>query len=72
LNRNTNKISRFVVASLDDILNIIIPHFDKYPLLTQKRADYILFKEVALIIKEGQHLTQKGLQEIVNKRASIN
>jgi len=28
------------VRSVKDLLEIIIPHFDKYPLLTQKRRDY--------------------------------
>jgi hypothetical protein len=26
-------------------LQIIIDHFDKYPLITQKRSDYLLFKK---------------------------
>ena len=30
--------------SIEQITNIIIPHFDKYPLLTQKKADFELFK----------------------------
>lgn len=34
----------FTVQSLKDLTNIIIPHIMKYPLLTQKRADFLLFK----------------------------
>jgi hypothetical protein len=33
----------FRVTSIKD-LSVIIAHFDKYPLLTQKRADFLLFK----------------------------
>jgi hypothetical protein len=36
----------------------------------QKKADYILFKQVALIMKQKQHLTQEGLLNIVKLRAS--
>lgn len=32
----------FRVNSLDQIFMIIIPHFDKYPLITKKYADYLL------------------------------
>jgi len=32
-------------------LSIIIDHFDKYPLITQKRADYLLFKKAFEIIQ---------------------
>jgi hypothetical protein len=28
------------VTSIQDIINVIIPHINKYPLLTQKRADF--------------------------------
>ena len=51
---NTND-SKFTVRSLDDILKIIA-HFDNYPLITQKKADFILFKEIILKIIEGEHL----------------
>lgn len=60
------------IASLHDLINVVIPHFDKYPLNTQKRADYFLFKEIVLLIKNKQHLTIEGIQKIVNLRASIN
>jgi len=31
---------QYRVASLKDLNAIIIPHFDKYPLITQKKADF--------------------------------
>jgi hypothetical protein len=63
--------SRFTVRSLDHILKIIT-HFENYPLITQKKADFILFKQIIDKVIEGEHLSAKGLQEIVNIRASIN
>lgn len=36
----------FRVISINDITNIILPHFDNYPLKTLKCVDYLLFKEV--------------------------
>jgi len=65
------KDSKFTVRSLEDILKIIT-HFDNYPLITQKKADFMLFKQIILKIVEGEHLSAKGLQEIVNIRASMN
>ena len=62
----------YSVNSVKDIINVIIPHFDKYPLLTQKRADYLLFKSAVLLINDKKHLTLEGLQDIVNIRASMN
>lgn len=60
------------VTSLKGLTNIIIPHFDKYPLLTQKRADYELFKTVVDLMNKGEHLTQEGLNKILAIKASIN
>ena len=60
------------VSSQKDILNYILPHFDKYPLITHKREDYLLWREVVLKMKAGQHLLTEGLQDIVNLRAFIN
>lgn len=34
--------SAFVVSSPEQITKIIIPHFDKYPMITNKQADYLL------------------------------
>jgi hypothetical protein len=32
------------VTKLDDLLNVVIPHFDKYPLQSAKGVDYALWK----------------------------
>ena len=50
----------YAVKSLKDLHNVIIPHFTKYPLLTQKRADFELFKLVVELMMNKEHLTQKG------------
>lgn len=60
------------VNSLKEILTTIIPHFDKYPLITQKRSDYLLFREVVMIMSRGEHVTAEGVQAIVNIRATLN
>lgn len=62
----------FRVRSLEQIINVILPHFDKYSLVTQKKADYILFKEIVLLMKEKEHLTQDGLNKIVAMKSSMN
>ena len=53
-------------------LEIIISHFEKYPLITQKWADFILFKQAVNLMKNKEHLTKEGLQQIVNIKASMN
>ena len=43
-----------------------------YPLITQKWADFILFKKVFFIIQNNEHLTVKGLKQIISIKASQN
>lgn len=62
----------FIVKSLKDIQTVIIPHFDKYPLVSEKRGDYLLFKTVITSMSEKEHLSEDGLLKIVNLKASIN
>src|SRR5205085_8504818 len=64
-------VAVFRVGSLKD-LAVIIDHLTRYPLITQKRADFELFKSVVDIKLSGRHTTLDGLQEIVNIRASLN
>jgi hypothetical protein len=59
------------VGSVKDLL-VIIDHFDKYPLITQKLADYILFKRVLELMNRKEHLTLEGLNKVVAIKASIN
>lgn len=47
------------VSSIED-LKVIIAHFDKYPLITYKWIDYLLFKQVFELIEKGEHLTVDG------------
>lgn len=62
----------YVVSSLSQISNTIIPHFDKHPLISQKLGDYLLFKDVVSRMLNKEHLTQEGLEQIVAIKASLN
>lgn len=72
IGKERNGCCDFTVGSLDQILTKILPHFDKYTLKTKKHADYLLFKEIAMLMKSGDHLTAEGIQKIINIRATLN
>ena len=61
----------YTVTSISD-LEVIINHFDKYPLITKKFSDYILFKQAFELIKNKEHLTIEGVHKLVNIKASMN
>jgi LAGLIDADG endonuclease len=60
------------VTSIKELKNTIIPHFRKYPLQTQKAADFILIKQIVEQMSNQVHLTKEGLQQIINIRSSMN
>jgi len=62
---------QYRVSSLKN-LQIITDHFDSYPLITQKRADYLLFKQAIALIKNKEHLSIDGLLKLVGIKATLN
>lgn len=62
----------YYVSSIEQLTTVIIPHFVKYPIISQKLADFLLFKTAVNIVNTKEHLTMKGLQRIVSLKASIN
>lgn len=62
---------QYIAASKKD-LRIILDHFNKYPLLTKKQADFELFKRAVEIMKRKEHLTLEGAQKIVGIRDVMN
>lgn len=42
--------ANYSVKSVKDVYSIIIPHFIKYQILTQKQADFELFKAINILL----------------------
>ena len=61
-----------MVVNIKEIIDIVIPHFDKFSLQTKKKADFELFKKIVELVHRKEHLTLNGLQKIVNLKASLN
>jgi hypothetical protein len=69
---NTKNSTMFRVRKLEDIINIIIPHFKEYPLITNKSIDFLLWCKIIEIIRKKDHLSSSGFKEILSIRASLN
>lgn len=72
----TFRADRFIcvycVTKIDELTNVIIKHFVKYPLLTLKYSDFILWSKVVKLMSTSQHLTPAGFNTILTYYASIN
>jgi len=72
INKQGKDIIQYRVSSLKILTSVIIPHFDKFPLITQKKADFILFQKVVNLMNCKEHLTIEGIEKIVAIAASLN
>nr|QDH07189.1 LAGLIDADG endonuclease [Ophiocordyceps sinensis] len=54
-------VCEFLVTKIDNIVNHIIPFFDKDNIRGSKYSNYLDFKSVALIIKNKEHLKEDGV-----------
>ena len=62
----------FRIDSLKDLLKLIIPHFNVYLPVTQKLGDYLLFRDIVIMMSNKEHITLEGLNKIISIKASLN
>ena len=60
------------VRGKDHLLQYIVPFFDKHPLKSKKRLDYLKFRDVLLLMEKGEHLRPAGIEKIRGIAAQMN
>ena len=60
------------ITNISDILDIIIPFFEKYSIQGLKKLDFLDFKTVGNLMLQKEHLTLTGLDNILKIKASMN
>ncbi len=61
---SNDKTYKFKVSNINELFNIIIPHFKRYYLITQKHIDFEKFSKIVIIIKNKEYLKEQGLEEL--------
>src|ERR1700759_328513 len=69
--KNSKSTAVFRVDNIQE-LQIIVDHFNKYPLISAKVSDFLLFKQCYDLIQKKQHLTPEGLENIVALKYNLN
>jgi len=70
-NRGDNTV-KFEVRSLRPLLEIIIPHFRIFPLISSKKKDFEKFVTICQLLAQNAHLTKKGIRRIVELAFQMN
>jgi hypothetical protein len=68
----SDKTLKWEVRNLSLLVERIIPHFIKYPLLSGKQRDFELFASVCEAMVLGRHREAEGLSEIVRWAGAMN
>lgn len=63
----------FEVTNLKDVIDFVIPFFDKFHFLSaKKKRDFVKFKQIVELINCGSHLTKDGISKILSIRDNMN
>jgi hypothetical protein len=68
----SDKTLKWETRRLEDLVGRVIPHFERYPLLSGKRLDFERFSTVCQLQATGAHRTRAGLTEIVELARGMN
>ena len=61
-----------MIRRLGELVNTVIPFFDRYPLRGRQRANYDLWKQAVLMMWNDEHLTHEGQAAILEIKAQMN
>jgi hypothetical protein len=70
--RNHGDRMAYRVRGKEHLLERIVPFFLKYPLKSQKRLDFLKFRDVLLMMEAGEHLSPAGIAEIRKVAGQMN
>lgn len=68
----SDKTLKYEVCSVADLVMKVIPHFERYPLLSSKRHDFERFVDICRMMKRGEHLTKEGFTKITRLADDMN
>jgi hypothetical protein len=69
---SSDRTLKWETRSLPLLIERIVPHFKRYPLLSGKRHDFELFADICERMTRGEHRAHDGLQEIVRRAGRMN
>ena len=60
------------VRKLEHLRERVVPFFERYPLKSKKRVDFLKFRKAIMLIDRGEHLKPEGIQRIQEIASSMN
>lgn len=70
--KSNRDVAQYRINDINSIKEILIPHFEKYPLQSAKSVDFLIFKQCVNLIANKEHLNKTGLEQIIANKAGLN
>jgi hypothetical protein len=68
----SDRTFKYEARSVGDLLDPIIPHFERHPLRGSKAKSFAAFRDVCQMIEQGDHLRRNGARAIVDIAYEMN
>ena len=68
----SDKTLKYEIRSLEYLIKKVIPHFKKFPLISAKQKDFLLFADICVRMSIKEHHTVEGFREIVQRAYKMN
>src|SRR5438309_7099096 len=68
----SDKTLKWETRKLDDLVEQVVPHFIRYPMLSAKQRDFERFASICRLMAGGAHLRRDGLGEVVELARGMN
>jgi LAGLIDADG endonuclease len=63
---------KYEARSVENLLDPIMPHFERHPLRGSKAKSFVAFRDVCVMIEQGDHLRRDGLRSIIDVAYEMN
>jgi hypothetical protein len=70
--RNNGDRMAYRVRGHEHLSKNIIPFFERHPLKSRKRVDFLKFRDVVNLMNRGDHLTRDGVERIRSIAGEMN
>lgn len=68
----SDRTYKYESRSVADLVQRIVPHFEKYALHGSKQNDYVRFADICRSVHADQHLNRERLKGIINSAFEMN
>ena len=66
-----NEVAGWQVCAIGDLIHVLIPLFEKYPLRAKKKRDFAIWSRAVRLIHTKFHLTKAGLAEVLRLKEEL-